>query len=53
MNVKNKTVFIIGYPQTKELKYEFYRICIINRFLGYVTHRNLDKLEKYEFYPPT
>jgi len=51
--INNKTVFITDYPQIKELKYEFYRNCIINRFLGYAAHRNLDKLEEYEFYPPT
>jgi len=49
----NKTVLITDYPQLKASKYELYQHCISNGYLGYAANRKLDRLQEYNFYPPT
>ncbi|KKK73594.1 hypothetical protein LCGC14_2892260, partial [marine sediment metagenome] len=49
----NKIVLITDYPQSTALKYDFYKNCITNGFLGYAGDRNLDILKKVDFYPPS
>ncbi|HEC39885.1 hypothetical protein LCGC14_1695510 [marine sediment metagenome] len=49
----NKFVLITDYPQLSSLKYDFYRTCITNGFLGYAADRELDNLKDYDLYPST
>ncbi|KKN02425.1 hypothetical protein LCGC14_1117840 [marine sediment metagenome] len=49
----NKIVLVTDYPQSTALKYDFYKNCITNGFLGYVAERNLDTLKEVDFYHAT
>ncbi len=49
----NKIVLVTDYPQSTSLKYDFYRNCINNGFLGYAADRELDNLKEFDLYPST
>lgn len=49
----SKIVLVTDYPQSTALKYNFYKSCINNGFLGYAADRNLDNLKEVDFYPAT
>ncbi len=48
---EDKVVLIIDYPISE--KYDFYKNCVDNGYLGYAAEKDLDRLNNYFLYPAT